>query len=123
MFELCEPEPFTVEIDNRLAPLTAARCADFLELRPDDDGTCGGGCGYVDAVVMNPPFRDGADIKHILHARTFLKPGGRLVAICARGPRQVGKLFPLCATWDELPAGTFDGTGVRTVLLTMRGPS
>lgn len=115
--------PFTVEIDNRLAPMTAARCSDFLELRPEDDGTCGGGCGYVDAVVMNPPFKDGADIKHILHARTFLKPGGRLVAICAGGPRQADKLKPLAETWEELPAGTFDGTGVRAVLLTMRGPS
>jgi hypothetical protein len=109
--------PFTVEIDNRLAPITAARCADFLELTPERDG------GDHDAVVMNPPFKDGADIKHILHARHFLKSGGRLVAICARGPRQAEKLKPLCEIWEELPEGTFAGTGVRAVLLTMRGPS
>jgi 16S rRNA G1207 methylase RsmC len=38
---------------------------------------------------MNPPFANGDDIKHITHA---LKPGGRLVAICANGPRQNDKL-------------------------------
>jgi len=37
---------------------------------------------------MNPPFENGADIKHIQHAMKMLKPGGRLVAICANGPRQ-----------------------------------
>ena len=37
---------------------------------------------------MNPPFDHGADIRHIDHARRKLNPGGRLVAICAAGPRQ-----------------------------------
>ena len=74
---------------------------------------------------MNPPFEHGADIKHIVHARSLLKPGGRLVAICANGPRQNEMLRPLvdaCSgTWEELPAGTFTGTGVRAVLLTLTG--
>ena len=76
-----------------------------------------------DAVVMNPPFENGADIKHILHARKFLKPGGRLVAICADGPRQSERLKGLADTWERLPAGTFKhaGTMVNTVLLTMAG--
>jgi hypothetical protein len=104
-----------VEISGRLAPITGAINTDFLELNLPDEP--------FDAVIMNPPFKDGADIKHILHARTFLKPGGRLVAICAGGPRQAEKLKPLAETWEELPAGTFDGTGVRAVLLTIRGPS
>jgi hypothetical protein len=84
---------------------------------PERDG------GDFDSVVMNPPFKDGADIKHIFHARSFLKQGGRLVAICAGGPRQTEKLKPLAETWEELPEGTFAGTGVHAVLLTMRGPS
>jgi len=65
----------------------------------------------------------GADIKHIMHALKMLKLGGRLVAICANGPRQNDKLRPLVEArvdiWEELPPDTFigAGTGVRTVLL------
>lgn len=69
-----------------------------------------------DRIVMNPPFENGADIKHIQHALAMLKPGGRCVAICANGPRQVEKLQPLATSWEELPAGIFAGTGVRAVL-------
>jgi 16S rRNA G1207 methylase RsmC len=69
--------------------------------------------------MMNPPFERGADIKDIKHALAFLKPGGRLVAICANGPRQVEELQPLATHWEELPAGSFAtcGTQVNTALL------
>jgi len=88
-------------------------CADFL--------TCNGDLGTFDRILMNPPFVNGADIQHITHALTMLKPRGRLVAICANGPRQQEKLKPLANTWEELPADTFKeaGTGVRAVLLTI----
>jgi len=72
-----------------------------------------------DAVLMNPPFVQGADIAHIKHALTMLKPGGRLVALCANGPRQNASLRPMVEArggeWEELPADTFkeEGTGVR----------
>ena len=72
-----------------------------------------------DRVLMNPPFKDGSDIKHIQHALTFLKAGGKLVAICADGPRQNEILKPLATTWEQLPSGTFEGTAVRSVLLTI----
>ncbi len=88
------------------------RCKDFLEVTDFQ--------GQYPRVVMNPPFANAADIAHILHARTFLAPGGILVAICADGPRQHDQLRPLAETWEALPAGTFDGTNVRAVLLTMR---
>lgn len=91
------------------------RQADFLEVTDFQ--------GQYPKIIMNPPFKDGADIKHILHARTFLKPGGRLVAICANGPRQAATLQPIADSWEELPAGTFAGTGVRAVLLTMGAES
>ena len=72
-----------------------------------------------DAVIMNPPFDNGQDIKHILHALSMLKEGGQLVAICADGPRQKKQLEPLCDYWEPLPPGTFktSGTMVNTVLL------
>jgi hypothetical protein len=91
----------------------AVHCADFLTLTPADLGT-------FDLVVMNPPFEDASDIKHIRHARTFLKPNGVLVAICARGPRQVAALQPEAEHWEELPADTFAGTSVNAAILTMR---
>lgn len=87
------------------------RCADFLELNDE--------LGTFDRILMNPPFENGADIKHIKHAAGMLKPGGRLVAICANGPRQREQLQPLAADWEDLPAGTFkdSGTGVSTAML------
>ncbi|MBC7435820.1 MAG: DUF3560 domain-containing protein [Bdellovibrionales bacterium] len=88
-------------------------CGDFLQCRDE--------LGKFDAVLMNPPFENAADIKHITHALTMLKPGGRLVAICANGPRQNDALRPMVEAagghWEVLPSGTFDGTGVSSVLM------
>ncbi|PDT77199.1 DUF3560 domain-containing protein [Bradyrhizobium sp. C9] len=90
---------------------------DFLTLEPSDEW-------MFDRVVMNPPFERGADIKHIEHARRFLRPGGRLVAICADGPRQRAKLEPIAAEYRALPAGSFKaaGTMVNTALVVIDGP-
>ena len=63
--------------------------------------------GLFDTVLMNPPFKLGRDVKHILHAQTLLAPGGRLVAICSAGPKQQAKLMPIADEWIELPAGSF----------------
>lgn len=92
---------------------TDVRCADFL--------ACSGDLGTFDCIVMNPPFTNGADIRHILHARRMLRPGGRLVALCANGPRQRDALMPLADSWEDLPDGTFAeaGTNVRVALLTL----
>lgn len=112
-----------ISLANRLHsefPLTQVISGDFLEQSPEDVGL-----GLFDVILMNPPFQNGADIKHIQHARKFLAPGGRLVAICANGPRQNEQLQPLADTWEPLPADTFkeQGTSVNTVLLTMALPA
>lgn len=108
-----------VEVNGALCDTLRAReegaeivHGDFLEQTPDT-------LGRFDAVLMNPPFKDAADIRHILHAAEFLTPGGTLVAICANGPRQQDKLMPLASYWEDLPAGTFEqsGTNVNTALL------
>jgi phospholipid N-methyltransferase len=84
--------------------------------------------GAFDVVLMNPPFDNGADIAHIRHARSLLRPGGRLVALCAAGPRQHAALRPLVdacgGVWEPLPDDTFAacGTRVRAVLLTLTAP-
>jgi 16S rRNA G1207 methylase RsmC len=89
-------------------------CGDFMEQNIVH-------LGRFDVVLMNPPFANAVDIKHILHAVKFLKPNGRLVAICGGGSRQAEALQPLCDTWELLPAGTFKeaGTNVSTVLLSI----
>jgi 16S rRNA G1207 methylase RsmC len=71
---------------------------------------------------MNPPFHMRLDIRHILHARQFLKPGGRLAAICMAGPRREAVLRPLAASWEPLEPGTFKEafTHVAAVLLTIQ---
>ena len=78
-----------------------------------------------DAIVMNPPFAGAQDIDHIMHAFSMLKVGGRLVAICANGPRQNERLRGVVdcrgGSWEALPADTFkeSGTSVNTVLICM----
>ena len=113
-----------IEIDLKLCSILQASgfevsCCDFLAASmpvcPDSED------GH-DCVLMNPPFSKGQDVAHILHALKFLKPGGRLVALCANGPRQQAELRPLAATWEELPEGTFAdyGTSVRAVLMVVQ---
>lgn len=114
-----------VEVNAQLAQCLRDRlgcnvhAADFLTLN--------GGLGKFDRVIMNPPFENGADIKHIRHALSFLLPGGRLVAICANGPRQREALKSLAEEsggyWEDLPAGSFAtaGTNVNTALVVIEG--
>lgn len=89
-------------------------CCDFLAYQAPRPFDC---------VIMNPPFANAEDIAHIRHAYDMLQPGGRLVAICANGPRQRDQLMPLVeacgGSWEDLPADTFkdEGTRVNTALL------
>jgi SAM-dependent methyltransferase len=94
---------------------------DFLTTVPSANVT-----GY-DRVVMNPPFARQDDIRHVMHAHRFLKPGGLLVAVMSNGitfrdtpltrefrallETEGGQIHPL-------PAGAFkeSGTGVHTVI-------
>jgi predicted RNA methylase len=87
---------------------------DFLATTPAE-------LGLFDAVVMNPPFHMRADIRHIEHARRFLKPGGRLAAICLDTHHREKALKPIASQWIKLDAGAFknEGTNVATVMLTI----
>lgn len=87
--------------------------ADFLQ--------CNGDLGAFDRIIMNPPFANGDDIKHIKHAASMLKPGGRLVAICAGGPRQRAALSGL-GTWEDLPLDSFkaSGTSVNAAIVVIQ---
>jgi 16S rRNA G1207 methylase RsmC len=89
---------------------------DFLTCWGDDLG------GPFQAVLMNPPFKQGLDIKHIFHAYEMLAPGGLLVGLCYDGARQGMTLRPLVDSWEQLPANTFKAEGTRAgvVLITWR---
>lgn len=93
---------------------------DFLALRPEDHT-------MFDACGMNPPFNKGAECHHVLHAASFVVPGGKLVAIVSPGVafRQTSP-YTEFAAWlrahgeiEELPAGSFkeSGTMIRTALV------
>ena len=107
-----------VEINGQLAEALQRRFsgvnvhhADFLALN--------GELGEFDRIVMNPPFDHGSDLEHIRHAYAKLKPGGRLVAICANGPRQVDELACISTIWETLPSGWCPGTGVNAVIVVL----
>lgn len=125
-----------VELDPKNLPTLALECSrltgeggyevrqgDFLDLTPDH-------LGLFDVVVMNPPFSKGQDIAHVLHAFTFLKPGGRLAAVVSGGVgfRQDRRAQEFRAWLDahggdleRLPDGSFSasGTEASTMLLTI----
>lgn len=117
------PDFLGVAVEYNQSLANALRSKFAWKIHQGDFLTCNGDLGKFDAIVMNPPFVDAQDIKHIQHALSMLKPGGRLVAICANGPRQQDKLKPLIAehggTWEDLPRDTFkeSGTGVNTALI------
>ena len=118
-------------VDNARAMVDAleragftAHLADFLDVTPDMLG------GLFDRVLMNPPFS--VEIEHVLHAWTFLKPGGRLVAIMSAGvahrPDKKTAAFrdfvDEHGTMEPLPDGSFaaSGTNVSTVLVVLDKP-
>jgi len=111
-------ELVAVEISAPLAhilrrgfPACEVTCGDFL--------ACGDELGRFDRIVMNPPFTRGSDVRHIEHARRLLAPGGRLVSLCAAGPKQRAALMPAATEWIDLPAGSFreSGTGVAAAIV------
>jgi len=89
--------------------------ADFLTVTPL-------GIGRYNRIVMNPPFTKGQDVKHVLHAMKFLKPGGILVAIVAGGknvPDELSDLGGCKISTEPVEDGAFkrEGTGVKTMIV------
>lgn len=83
--------------------------------------------GTYDRIIMNPPFENGQDIAHVLHAYSLLNEGGRLVAIMAGNKNKQDQhtrdfmefLEAAGGSIEENPAGgflsAFRPTGVNTV--------
>ena len=98
---------------------------DFLTLEPQ---------AAYDRVLMNPPFTNHQDIRHVQHAYRFLKPGGKLYSIMSPSftfgdakERQEFRQFLAehGRVVKELPAGAFSesGTEVRTVIVELAKPA
>jgi hypothetical protein len=73
------------------------------------------GDGY-DRIIMNPPFSQGRDAAHVMHAWQLLRPGGRIVAIVGEGAFYRGDkkaqefrqwLESVGGTSEKLPPGSF----------------
>lgn len=79
---------------------------DFLTVRPEE-------IGLFDGVLMNPPFHLRADIRHIEHALDFLKPGGKLVALCLCTDHRRKAFAVRAREWIDLPSNSFKETGTR----------
>ena len=108
----CARELYAMTHDD---PRVVLKQADFLNMQAADLG------GPFDAICMNPPFKQGRDVKHIRHAAGMLAPGGLLVALCYDGARQNRDLRPECNTWDPLEPGAFarEGTRAAVVMVTV----
>lgn len=94
--------------------------------------------GQYDAVLANPPFENGQDMQHLMHAYDHqLKPGGRLVFITSEGPFfRSDKKAAAFREWldqvggysEKLDEGSFKGaesfnqTGVNTRMVVIDKP-
>lgn len=131
--ECPEVDSHLVEINPSLAEALRLKgfekvdCSDFLELTPTGD---------FDRVVINPPFENNQDIKHVMHAWEFLKPGGCLVAIMAgnkvHGARNavINEFMDFVDTYGTLEENepgaflsAFRPTGVSTVTVKLYKPT
>lgn len=95
-------------------------CKDFLDYAQP---------AQVDAVIMNPPFSNGADIDHVRHAYDLLTEGN-LIAIMSEGSfYRSDKKATAFRLWldevggwsEQLPPNTFkqSGTGVNARIVTI----
>lgn len=113
--------PKNADILDSLSVARTLTRGDFLSIQPEP---------LYDRVVMNPPFERQADIKHVLHALQFLKPGGLLVSVMGAGVtfrdnKLTADFRALIdergGSIEELPDGAFkeSGTMVKTVIVTI----
>lgn len=63
-----------------------------------------------DIAIMNPPFKNKEDIKHILKAKELCK---EVVFLCFAGAKREEILKPLCCYWELLPKNSFKKSGTN----------
>lgn len=114
-----EIDPATIAYLSQFPEAQSVLQADFLTIDPTPT---------FDRVVMNPPFTRRADIKHVMHAYRFLRPGGRLAAVMSSSTLyradQLTTEFNTFLTdhngqYEVLPENAFkvSGTSVNTIIV------
>ena len=116
--DCCELMEGNAAILTQSSRFRSVHRGDFLLKRP---------MPIYDRIVMNPPFKKQADIKHVVHAMGFLKPDGLLVSVMSAGvtfrnnklttdfrdliDRKRGRI-------ERLPKGSFkdSGTMINTII-------
>lgn len=101
--------------------------SNFLDVKPPQRDEW-----KYDRVLMNPPFSNGQDVDHLVHAMRFVKTFGVVIAITSPSwTFNTQKKFVAFRTWfqfeqsagratmETLPAGTFkeSGTDIRSLML------
>jgi len=124
-FEI-DPENSNKLASNLLktAPEYSVETKDFLTVEPHKANFRG---DLYDRVVMNPPFAKNAAPKHVLHAMSFLNPGGRLVSVMPssvtyRSDALNKAVREAAISIEPLPDNSFaeSGTNVNTVIVTVQ---
>jgi len=87
-------------------------CMDFLAYLPEN--------GKFDLIYMNPPFENGQDVDHVIHAHRCLANGGIMVSVMCEGPffrrdRKSREFRQWLQIWhgysESLPAESFRASG------------
>lgn len=116
-----EIDPANIAYLSQFPEAQSVQQADFLSVDPTPT---------FDRVVMNPPFTRRADIKHVMHAFRFLRPGGRLAAVMSssslyRKDRLTTEFNTFLSDhkgrYEALPENAFkvSGTSVNTTIVVM----
>jgi hypothetical protein len=101
----------------------AVVCGNFLDFPSSSDVLNG-----YERIYMNPPFEEGQDIEHVVHAYNILVEGGKMIAVMSEGVFfRRDRLATEFRNWldvvggrdEKLPEGSFkeSGTGVNTRLV------
>lgn len=94
--------------------------SDFMQYTPPNQ--------LFPTIFMNPPFEQGQDVDHVVHAfDNCLAPGGTLISVMAAGIKfrserkyvALRQLIEQCGEIVDLPENSFkeSGTGVNTCLI------
>ncbi|EIZ1085888.1 DUF4942 domain-containing protein [Klebsiella oxytoca] len=89
---------------------------DFLGVKPIDTG-------LFDRVLMNPPYSEGRWSHHLLHALSFIKPGGKLVAVLPASASSSPKVDAIgegyVVSFSDEFTRAFEGAMVSVIIITI----
>ena len=111
----------TTAIEIHSLAATVLRAKGFNTVHGDFLAQYPASVGLFDRVIMNPPYSEGRWEKHVTHALSFIKPGGKLVAVLPASAPKSTKMNNIGGGYDvsfskEYPQA-FEGTFVNVVVM------